>query len=207
MIIGFDIDGILTQDGCEVENYNNNNKKIWKYFLEDYLGKKLERQNNSYNFAKAYGFPTKEMIKFFEEEMSNIIPKFKVNQEIKYIINKLYEDGNTIYLITARDNKKEIKNATIKWLKDNNIKYHEIYFLKEKGQKAKELGIEWFFEDHIKNAEDLQKNNIKVFMLGKYHNQPKDHKNHPALIFKNNSKEMVNAFFNLYKHKKQKIAY
>lgn len=203
MIIGFDIDGILTECGCEL-NYDDKNKNVWKHFFENYLNREIIRTGNSYDFSKAYNLSKKEMIDFFENEMINIIPKFKVNRNIKTIIDTIYYNNipDNIYIITARDNNKEIINATKEWLKINNIKYNKIFFTKNKGKLAEKLGIDFFFEDNIDHARDLKEHNIKVFMLGKYHNQPENHINHPAYKFSNNREKLMNSFFNIYMFRK-----
>ena len=204
MKVGFDIDGILTECGCDL-NYSKENKQVWKFFFEEYLGRKIKRTGNSYNFSKAYDISKKEMINFFEDKMTSIIPKFKINQEIKSIIDFINQNNVTdkVYIITARDNKKEIRKTTIQWLQKNNVKYHEIFFTKNKGEKAKKLGIEVFFEDNIDHARDLKNHNIKVFMLGKYHNQTQNHKNHPAYKFYNNSEKLADSFYNIYDFRKK----
>jgi len=203
MIIGFDIDGILTKDGCGLE-YNNNNKKIWKCFFENYLNRRLIRINNSYNFSKAYGFPEQKMFDFFNKEMVRVIPKFKINKDMQKLNNIVFSEdpNNRVYIITARENNEEIKKETINWLKKNKIKYDNIFFTKEKGKKAKELNIEFFFEDNIENANDLKTNGVKVFMLGKYHNQPQNHIDHPAFKFNNNSYDLMWDFLEIYQESK-----
>lgn len=64
-------------------------------------------------------------------------------QENIDILNKLYDEGNTIIISTARnmltqnnDICKVIKNVgeiTLKWLRENNVKYHSINFGKPYG--------------------------------------------------------------------------
>ena len=204
MNVGFDIDGILTKDGCGIKKEKE--VKDWKYFLENYLNKKLNRNNNSYNFAEAYDFKEEKLINFFNNEMVNIIPKFTFNKSMLNIANFILDKNqdNNIYIITARENRKDIKRATIKWLNKHQFPYHNIYFSKQKGKLAKGLNIKYFFEDNIEHARKLSQKGIKICMLGKYHNQPFNNPNHPAFLFENDSNRL---YYRFIKHLNKKEEY
>lgn len=70
----------------------------------------------------------------------------KLKENVVENIHRLHKN-NEIIIITSRDNKSE--NITKEYLKSNNIPYDQIYFnISEKGQLAKNLGINIFIDDH-----------------------------------------------------------
>ena len=86
------------------------------------------------------------------------------NHELIYYINKMYEDGNIIKIVTARgskscktfsERKKKYKNIITKWLHIHNIKYNKISFYKEYGDV--------YIDDRCFNVnEKIQYNNLST---------------------------------------------
>ena len=83
------------------------------------------------------------------------IPDMSPNFSLVSIINKMYNDGNTINIVTARGSKscntfeeRRIKYFDIisSWLKKNNVLYHNISFYKEYG--------DIYFDDKCHNIKD-----------------------------------------------------
>lgn len=74
-------------------------------------------------------------------DTSNISNMY-LNQKLALLVNKMYDDGNTIKVVTARgakscntflEREKKYKDVIQKWLIDNNVKFHELSFNKEYG--------------------------------------------------------------------------
>lgn len=59
-----------------------------------------------------------------KNEDSHLYPSAKVFPDSISIINKLYDDGNTIVFFTARDSKD--KTTTLTWLWRNGFKFHDL---------------------------------------------------------------------------------
>ena len=108
--------------------------------------------NSQYNFCIDYG-----------TKFCNEIGKYKLENE-----------GNKIYIITARRNgdewfpddlKNNVEKITKKWLKENKIYYDEIAFdVKDKGKYCKDHNINFMIEDDPINLRKLLYNtNIFVF--------------------------------------------
>lgn len=82
------------------------------------------------------------------------------------IIKRLREEGNTICIITARNENGmpeeyygKMQEETIKWLKTNNIEYDKIFFTTDddKLNKCKENDIDIMIEDSPTNIKNISK--------------------------------------------------
>ena len=92
----------------------------------------------------------------------------------KEVINKLKQENNEIYIITARYNndkwfseklKQDVEGVTKRWLKDNGIYYDMLLFgVKNKGEICEKNQIDIMIEDDPKNLRDLNgKTKVMVF--------------------------------------------
>lgn len=89
------------------------------------------------------------------------------------MIHKLKQEGNKIYIITARKNNdkwfpislKNVEDITKKWLQDNHIEYDKILFdVQDKGKSCKENHIDIMIEDDPVHSRKLMDNtNIIIF--------------------------------------------
>ena len=70
------------------------------------------------------------------QEKPENYPKAIPNMSMIQKINKLYDEGNVIYIYTARHMHNE--RLTKKWFKKHNIKYHHIFF----GKPAADLFVD-----------------------------------------------------------------
>ena len=101
--------------------------------------------------------------KYFIKVLKYSTPRFFASEAIK----KLKEEGNNIYIITARyeqDGINEgVKNLTVKWLKTNNIYYDELIMnADDKLEVSKKYNIDVFIDDSLKNCIEVSKGDIKV---------------------------------------------
>ena len=157
MKIGIDIDGVLTDLESFFRDY------ITRYrFLHNIKG---EININEYVASDAYSMTDEQNADFFDNYFKDYEDKVKARPFSSEIINKLKEDSNEIYIITNRlksDQENEegqrVRNTIIKWLKDNNIYYKDIYFVKgDKTSYCKELNIDLMIEDNPFNIEAISK--------------------------------------------------
>ena len=90
-------------------------------------------------------------------------------------IRKLKEEGNKIYLITARwDIKTEnIEEITKQWLKDNNVEYDEFFMnAEDKAKIVNEKNIDVFIDDSFDNCKKTAyESKAKVFLMDTRVNQ------------------------------------
>ncbi len=165
MKIGIDIDEVLNSQ------YN---------FCIDY-GTKFCNELGQYKLENLNVFDTTDMFLWSEEiahqfwkkyrkELIVTLPPKKYSSEV---IEKLKQEGNQIYIITARKNNdewfpeelKDVENITKKWLSQNNIFYDNIIFdVKNKGEYCKNNSIDIMIDDDPINLRKLVDNtNVIVF--------------------------------------------
>ena len=160
MNIGVDIDGVLTDFERYVIDYGIkiSVEKNWPINID--VSQYLDINVFDWDNNQAEIFRDKCFVKYLIETPVRLFAP--------EIIRKLKEEGNKIYLITARDDDEmpeehygEIQSITKEWLKKHNIIYDEIIFKKEKLQPCIENNIDIMIEDSPENIEKLSKQ-IKV---------------------------------------------
>ena len=143
MRIGIDIDGVLTN----IEQY-----------LIDYLSKYCIENNikfnigiSNYKVSKSFNITNEQEDDFWNEYLENYAINEKARPFAAEVIKKLKEDGNEIYIITARWLKE--------WLIKNDIVYYKLIFSKaEKENKLQEIidnKIDLMIEDNPNNINQL----------------------------------------------------
>ena len=115
--------------------------------------------------------------KYYEKLLNNVKPKLYAKETIK----KLREDGNEIYIITARfltDRNDELGNRmrkiVLEWLKENNIFYDNIIFSPEdKINICIENDIDLMIEDKVENINIISQKIPVICFDAKYNQQCK----------------------------------
>lgn len=155
MRIGIDIDGVLT----DIEQ--------WQI---DVGGKFFSKYNKSvvnvdgYELAQIFNVSDELDSLFWREYLFDYV-KEPARKFASEVIKRLKEEGNEIYIITARylTNKdtlegKEMRNIVINWLKEQDIYYDKIIFSEEeKLENCKKNNIDVIIEDKKENINDLAK--------------------------------------------------
>lgn len=165
MIIGIDIDDTISDTYGSIFPYAQ------KYTIED-LEKEIEnndRFSTNHMYVEAFHKWNEEETrefwdKYYEASLLTVKPKLFAVETIQ----KLKEQGHKIILITARfpSNKFDVKELTLKWLKDNHIYYDELIInAQDKVEVAKNKGIDLFVDDSIYNCEKMIKAQIKTYMM------------------------------------------
>ena len=194
MKIGFDIDGIMTD-----------NDKIQLETAKKYLGKKYNLDiydKSGKGLKEIYNCSAKEEKKFWTYYTLRKLLKEKPRDGIVETIKKLKEEGNQLYIITSRaeTTKKNIKGfimrfLTKKWLKKNGIEYDDILFCSienspiDKRRVCEEKEIEIMVEDTYENILEISKN-CNVIAISNNNNTKYDYKN---TIMVNSSEKVYNA--------------
>ena len=141
MRIGIDIDDVITDTSKAMEKY------ILKYDKNGEISNHLEEIMRG-------EMPTQNIKNFFAKNALEIVKKAKLKNNVKEVLQKLFDEGNEIFIITSRG---EIKikgseEATLEYFKSNNIKYTKILFnVFDKAKSCKENSINLMIDDSIKH--------------------------------------------------------
>ena len=127
MNIGIDIDNVIS---------NFNEVLLSEYLIHDkeLREKGIINKNAEYIRKGMFDWSEIEEENFYKENIERIARKLDLIEGAKEYINKLHEDGNTIYIITGRDNGEYLEPYTMtkKWLKEKGIVYDNCYSKKVK---------------------------------------------------------------------------
>ena len=160
MRIGIDIDGVLT----DIEKWQ-----------KDYGGKFFSKYNKSIVNKDGYEITTIFDVnhnldnEFWDEYLYEYVTKEPSRRFASEVIEKLKENGNEIYIITARyltdrDTKEgqQMREIVVKWLGEQKIYYDKIIFSPENKQEVcKKNKIDVMIEDKVENINNIS-NNIPV---------------------------------------------
>lgn len=106
---------------------------------------------------------------FFRKYYNKILNECAPMENASKIINKLKQEGNEIYFITARlyhTDYCDIEKITESTLKNNNILYDKLVLnMKDKLNYALENGINIFIEDNYELCEELERHGIKTYLM------------------------------------------
>ena len=168
MNIGIDIDDTIANTFATIDKY-----------AKEYTEKVLKREFKINDievtdpmWAKHfYSWTNEEDAKFWEDYYILTCQNTILKPDADKVINELYKNNN-IVIITARANEGAIKDATLNWLKKNNINYNKIYM----GQLNKkeimcENNLDIFIDDNFKNCMEAAKLNIKALMMNARNNK------------------------------------
>lgn len=159
MKIGIDIDDTIT----------NTTEKIYECMksLEIPVDTSLDYSNFTISEFDKY----KEILrKYIEPVFSSLTVKDGCVDTIK----KLKEDGNTIYIITARSNRysDNIYDLTVDYLNKNGIIYDKLLFgYENKKDICIEEGIDYMIDDNVSIYDSLIDTSIKPILFGKGDNR------------------------------------
>lgn len=154
MRIGIDIDGVLT-------DFEKWQLEVGSKFFIKYNRDIVNPEG--YDSEEVFDI-TKEMdLEFWNDYLYDYAKYEPARKFAGEVIKKLKDDGNQIYIITARyltnrdDNLgKEMRDIVIKWLKDNNIFYDKIIFSPEDKYKiCIENNINLMIEDKVENINKI----------------------------------------------------
>ena len=131
MNIGVDIDGVLTNFERMIIDCGT------KICVDENWP--IEINVNEYDEEKAFNWNSEQAEKFWNTYLVKYVMKYNPREFATEIINKLQQEGNKIYLITARSDygmPKEylgkMSKLTKKWLKKHHIKYEKLIFAQDK---------------------------------------------------------------------------
>ena len=158
MRIGIDIDGVLTDIEQWQLDYGS------KFYFEKY-GKEIQN-NEGYETTDIFKVDSKLDDEFWTEYFKDYSTNVDVRKLASEVIQKLKQDGNEIYIITARGSFlshsasvmsiEENRNIVLDWLKRNEIEYDDIIFSPEdKLSICRENNIDLMIEDKVDNINKI----------------------------------------------------
>ena len=171
MNIGIDIDGVLTNYEREALDYAT------KMCVEEKWP--INIKLNEYNEQKAFDWNEEQAMKFWNKYLIKYFSETPVRTFAPEVIEKLRQEGDKIFIITARDNYGVPSEAcgkeqeiTKKWLDSNNIKYEKLIFSKDedKLKQCIQNNVDIMIEDSPKNIEKISKQ-IKVIKFDCQYNK------------------------------------
>lgn len=168
MKIGIDIDNTLTEVQNELNTAAYNYaKKLRKNINES--EDLLEDINNNGNFYKEkFKFSYDELKYFLKNIQEEIINKATPRKNVVKCIDKLREQGNEIYIITARDSEfhDDPYKLSKEWLEKNNINYDKLIVnARKKAPICKKENIDIFIDDQLNNCIEISKIGIKTIRI------------------------------------------
>lgn len=155
-IIGVDIDGTLAEQvGAAIKHYQNKG-----------MAEKLQIEDvDDWNF-KING---ENIAEFFEKQFINN-PEFALTIEpIEGAIEAMKQLAKSFRLVIITSRPKESKESTKKWLKENNIPFHELRHT-ETGEKFK-IGFHYLIDDYHNEARRAARKNIPTLLFSRSYNQ------------------------------------
>ena len=187
MRIGIDIDDTMTNIKDKLTNAAIKYAKSLNKNVENINYNIVDIYNNGNIYQKLFNFTYEELKHFLgtiqEEITNNALPR----ENCVDIINKLHNDGNEIYIITARDNEfhEDPYKQSKEWLDKNHIYYDKLVVnARDKGKACLENNIDLLIDDSISNCLSVNKLGIKAITIG--------NENNGKIINANNWNEIYN---------------
>lgn len=123
MRIGIDIDGVLT----DIETWQLD-------YGSKFFSKKIVN-SDGYEISEIFNVSNEEDSRFWDQYLYEYVTLEPARKFASEVIKKLMDDGNEIYIVTARyltdkdnDEGKQMREIVIKWLQEQNIPYNKIVF-------------------------------------------------------------------------------
>lgn len=176
MRIGIDIDGVLTD--IEQWQLDYGSKVVFEQYHKGIIN------GNGYNIKEIFDVERNLDDDFWREYLYDYATKEPARKFTDEVTYKLKEDGNEIYIITARfltdkddENGKKMRNIVINWLKEYNIYYDKIIFSpEEKLDICLENDIDLMIEDKVDNINTISEK-IPVICFDARYNKECEGKN------------------------------
>lgn len=154
MRIGIDIDGVLT----DIEQWQLDvGGKFFSKFNKSVLNK------DGYEITKIFNVSDELDGQFWNEYLYEYVTKEPSRKYASEVIKKLKDDGNEIYIVTARyltdrnnEDGEKMRKIVVNWLAEQKIDYDEIIFSPEdKKENCKKYNIDIMIEDKVDNINKI----------------------------------------------------
>lgn len=154
MRIGIDIDGVLT----DIEQWQLDvGGKFFSKFNKSVLNK------DGYEITEIFNVSDELDSQFWNEYLYEYVTKEPSRKYASEVIKKLKDDGNEIYIVTARyltdrnnEDGEKMRKIVVNWLAEQKIDYDEIIFSPEdKKGNCKKYNIDIMIEDKVDNINKI----------------------------------------------------
>jgi len=166
MKIGIDVDNTITTTMPIL-------KKYCKKYNDEVVKRGLKMNEKGYSSSNLYNWTDEENFIFCNKYLREIVLQAEMKENAKNIIEKIKNDGNEIYIMTARHEPRFIKpyETTKEQLDSFGITYDEIIAnCVDKYKYCLENGIELMIEDEPHNVNSIS-NAIPVIVFKGIHNE------------------------------------
>ncbi|MGI6674238.1 MAG: 5' nucleotidase, NT5C type [Limnochordia bacterium] len=163
-VFGFDIDGVLTHDDDGTSN-------IWLQAASAYFGEPILKA--AYDIEEAFNKTREEVNQFFASCMDQIFASVPVREQAAETLRRLSDQGCLVHLITHRY--EAYRAVTEDWLKRNRIPFHSLTMCSDgsgysKKERCLELGVQFYVDDKLENAEEVAGSGIYTLLFYASHN-------------------------------------
>ena len=154
MRIGIDIDGVLT----DIEQWQLDvGGKFFSKFNKSVTNK------DGYEITEIFNVSDELDNQFWNEYLYEYVTKEPSRKYASEVIKKLKEEGNEIYIVTARyltdrntEDGEKMRKIVVNWLAEQKIDYDEIIFSPEdKKENCKKYNIDIMIEDKVDNINKI----------------------------------------------------
>lgn len=169
MNIGIDIDNTLTDIEKDLFDIANKyTKKINPNFEYKNPIKFDGFTNMSTFYINIFGWNTEQVENFFRDERIEVVDKALPRPGVVDVLKKLKDNGNNIYIVTARTDKYDDMpyERAKTWLDKNGIVYYKLIVgATDKVKVCRELGIDVFIDDQLNNCMKISQSGITTIRL------------------------------------------
>lgn len=160
MNIGLDIDNVIS----------NFDKMLMKEFIKE--DKKIRNSgiinHNATNIYEMFDWSKEEIEKLFCDKCEEWAKTLELNDGAKYVIDKIMDEGDKVYLISHRvyPHYNHPYEITKQWLQEKNIKYTKLILSKstDKTPECKECKVDIMFDDSVNNCNKMIKGGINCYL-------------------------------------------
>lgn len=166
MKIGIDIDNTITDTLTILKQY-------CKKYNDEVVKRNLPMNEKGFATTNLYDWTEEEEGEFCRRYLEEAVMKATIKQNANKVIKKLKEEGNTIYIITARlkHHFKQPYEITEKFLKENGIVYDELMIgITDKKQCCIDNDIDILLDDEPQNINSVSEI-IPVIVFEAIHNE------------------------------------
>lgn len=150
-----------------------------------------------------FDWSEEEEIKFYKTNIERIAINLKAIEGASKYINKLKEDGHTIYIISGRDNGEysDPYKMTIDWLEKYNIVYDELFLVDAYNSYSKteiclNYNVDIMIDDSKRMCKNMKEHGVKALLMDTAYNKNTDE------FIRVHSWEEIYEFISNYKKEK-----
>jgi len=152
-------------------NDDDGTRNVWLEAASAYFGEPMIKR--AYNVEEAFNKTREQVMEFFDACIETIFNTVPVRDQAAQTLRILAERGCLVHLITHRDTRH--RQITENWLQRHGIPYHSLSmcptgFGYSKRDRCLELGVQFFVDDKLENAEEVASSGIYTLLFHASHN-------------------------------------